>query len=91
MRGLQLAARGEAELRSASGRETRLRLVVGLQVQVVASDDGDKHVIEVDAEAAEHALRLHRADRAEEVGAVGSEIGVSGHNRSLDSATAPDD
>ena len=55
-----------------------LGLVVSLQVQVVTRDDGDEHVIHADAVAAEHALRLHRTDRAEEVGAVGNEMGSVG-------------
>ena len=79
MRGLQLAAGGEAELLSAGSREARQRLGVGFQVQIVASDDGDEHVIDVGAVAAKHALRLHHADRAEKVGAVRSEVGVRGH------------
>jgi hypothetical protein len=66
---LRLVAEGPA----AGALEGGLRLGIDLQVELLADDDGDEQLVDIEAVAAEHALRPRRAERGEQLDAVGGE------------------
>jgi hypothetical protein len=65
---------GVLERAAAGGLEGRPAGAVGLQVELVAHDDGDEDIVHVQAVAAEHALRTHRAQRRQQLGAPAREL-----------------
>jgi hypothetical protein len=65
---------GVLERMATGGLEGRPAEVVGLQVQLVARDERDEHLVHVEAVAAEHAAHAHATEGRQQLGAPAREL-----------------